>query len=340
MILKERNNAEHPETDKWSVAGAKAEEQMAFYLRRMFLNDKDIYVFNDLRFKDDTGDSAQIDHLILHRRGFIIVESKSVSTGVAVNRHGEWVRFWEGKPQGMPSPIQQGKFQAEFLRRALGANAEELIGKVLFGLRQPRFVNCPFEILVAVSDRGSIKREINLPEILKADQVPDKIKEIFARHKKASSLFDFDKPKNETDGIYNFSDEEMSKISAFLKKYHHTGLAEAPDQPAAVAESDPDWKYKPKPAPPPLPTPPPLPAAQPPPQDSMGICNKCGEQSIIKWGKFSYYWKCPKCDNNMAIKEYCPSCKKKLMLRKDKNTFYIYCETCGGERPYCKFVSE
>ena len=29
MILKERNAAEHPETDKWSNAGAAAEEQMA-----------------------------------------------------------------------------------------------------------------------------------------------------------------------------------------------------------------------------------------------------------------------------------------------------------------------
>jgi len=74
MIIKERNSAEHQETDKFSVAGAEAEEKMAFYLRRMFSNDKNIFVFNDLRFKDDSDDRVQIDHLILHRHGFIIVE--------------------------------------------------------------------------------------------------------------------------------------------------------------------------------------------------------------------------------------------------------------------------
>ncbi|MDD5522785.1 MAG: nuclease-related domain-containing protein [Kiritimatiellae bacterium] len=328
MILKERNAAEHPETDKWSKAGATAEEQMAFYLRRMFVNDKDIYVFNDLRYKNATGDSAQIDHLILHHHGFIIVESKSVSSGVAVNKHGEWVRFWNGKPHGMPSPIQQAKLQAEFLRRELTESCKQLVGKVLLGLIQVRFNNCPFEILVAISDHGSIKREGKMPEVMKADQVPDKIVEIFNRHKKASSIFNIEKPKNENDGLYNFTDEEMNKITSFLLKYHRTGLSEkqvSEPQTTKVAEADPDWKYKPKPT-----TPPPLPKSD----NRMGICDKCGEQCIIKWGKFSYYWKCLKCGNNMALKEYCPSCKKKLMLRKRKNEYFIFCETCGGERPY------
>ena len=310
------------------------------YLRRMFVNDKNIYVFNDLRYKDDTNDSAQIDHLILHRHGFIIIESKSVSSGVAVNKQGEWVRFWDGKPHGMPSPIQQAKFQIEFLRRALEESAESLVGKML-GFIQTRFNNCPFEILVAISNKGSIKREIDLPEVVKADQVPDKIKEIYERHKKAASLLDFSIKKfqwDNMDGIYNFSNEEISKISAFLKKYHHTGLTDSPavPQPQRVEESDPDWKYKPKPEPKPK-TVSPAPSIH---ETDMGICDKCGEQCIIKWGKFSYYWKCHKCDNNMAIKEYCPSCKKKLMLRKKKNEYSIYCATCVGERPYYKFISE
>ncbi len=92
MIIKERNPEEHGETDKFSVAGAKAEEQMAFYLKRAFADDPNVYVFNDIRLQGDDDDAAQIDHLVLHRHGFVIVESKSVSTGVAVNEHGEWVR--------------------------------------------------------------------------------------------------------------------------------------------------------------------------------------------------------------------------------------------------------
>ncbi len=67
MILKGRDKREHPESDKFSAAGAKAEEQMAFYLKRGFQHDEGTFVFNDLRFKDESGDAIQIDHLVLHK---------------------------------------------------------------------------------------------------------------------------------------------------------------------------------------------------------------------------------------------------------------------------------
>jgi len=347
MILKERNAAEHPESDKWSVAGATAEEKMAFYLRRVFLNDKDIYVFNDLRMKDDTNDSAQIDHLILHRHGFIIIESKSVSSKVKINEHNEWERLWNNHWEGMPSPIQQAKLQGEFLRRALGANAESLITKKILDRELPRFIKCPFDVLVAISDHGSIKREIDPPEVVKADQIQEKIIAIITRHRKAASFFptsiEHFKPTN-TDGLYSFTDDEMEKISRFLIDHHYPLFSETkrPEpRTSKVAEAKPEWK--PKPATP-ASTPPPQPSSQPPPLPAssaggLGICNKCGEQCIIKWGR-DYYWKCTACGNNMPLKEYCPTCKKKLFLRKQKNLYHIYCETCGGERPYCKFVTE
>ncbi len=127
MIVKERDSREHLDNDKFSLAGADAEKQMAFYLRRVFATDKDVLVFNDLRYKDDTDDAAQIDHLVMHREGFIIIESKSVTSAVEINEHGEWTRFWNGNRQGMPSPIQQAKRQIDFLRRALHANKESFL---------------------------------------------------------------------------------------------------------------------------------------------------------------------------------------------------------------------
>lgn len=89
MIVKERNPAEHRATDRLSKAGAKAEEQMAFYLRRALQERDDVLVFNDLRLVDATGDAAQIDHLVMHRRGFVLVESKSVTTEIRVNEREE-----------------------------------------------------------------------------------------------------------------------------------------------------------------------------------------------------------------------------------------------------------
>ena len=49
MILKERDKEEHPYRDKFSVAGAKAEDTLGFYLRRGFSHSTDAHVINDLR---------------------------------------------------------------------------------------------------------------------------------------------------------------------------------------------------------------------------------------------------------------------------------------------------
>jgi hypothetical protein len=222
----------------------------------------------------------------------------------------------------MPSPIQQAKLQAEFLQRALAANAEALIQKKWSDFTQPKFKKCPFEILIAISDHGSIAREIDLPEVVKADQVPDRIRDIYQRHRKAKSLFSV--TTNVNDGIYNFNDDEIKNISNFLVEHHYPLLIE---QPATVKESVPVYEAKPTPPPPPQ-----------EPAPGLGICSKCGKQCEILWGKFSYFWKCRACGNNMPIKEYCPTCRDRMKLRKEKNKFYIFCDRCKTERSYCEFV--
>ncbi|MBG88112.1 MAG: hypothetical protein CMO80_14585 [Verrucomicrobiales bacterium] len=182
MISKERNADEHSDEDKFSKAGAKAEEQMAFYLRRVFVDSDDIRVFNDLRLTDDSGDAAQMDHLILHRYGFIVVESKSVSSELLVNQQREFSRLWNKRWEGMRSPIQQAKAQMDLLRRILNQNAKNLLTKML-GLVQARFGNCPMEVIVAISDHGQIDRprNVDIPELVKADQVVDRVREIYKR---------------------------------------------------------------------------------------------------------------------------------------------------------------
>ncbi len=71
MIVKELDGLSSE--DKFTKAGRVAEEQMVYYLRRAFKEDKNVCVFNDLRLEQEQ-DAAQIDHLILHRYGITIVE--------------------------------------------------------------------------------------------------------------------------------------------------------------------------------------------------------------------------------------------------------------------------
>jgi hypothetical protein len=149
---------------------------MAFYLRRAFAEAPDVLVFNDLRVERN-GEIAQIDHLILHRWGMIIIESKSVTSRVKINEREEWSRLWDGRDRGMASPVLQAKRQADLLRRLLDDHALDLVGKV-FGLMQVRFGAMPIDLLVAISDDGVIQRTKKnpLPEVMKADQISERVK--------------------------------------------------------------------------------------------------------------------------------------------------------------------
>lgn len=304
MILKERDKEEHPYKDKFSIAGAKAEETLGFYLRRVFSHSSDAHVINDLRMQNQYGDAAQIDHLILHRHGFIVVESKSVISTVEVNERAEWTRIWNGRRQGMRSPVQQVKLQIEFLRLSLETHRETLLGMSGDG-RQLGFEPCPFDIVVAISDHGQIKRAIEIPEVIKADQVIDRARELIAWRR--------DHP-----GDFLLTDRELHLVGQFLLRHHYPR-----DVASTFREST---------------SSPPLPAPSPMGNATLGQCEKCGTQCIIKWGRYGYYWKCIRCDNNMPIKEFCPTCRQKMKLRKDKQDFYKRCEICGVEEHFCQFV--
>jgi hypothetical protein len=125
--------------------------------------------------------------------------------------------------------------------------------------------------------------------------------------------------------MFNFKDEEIEAMRRWFVEHHYPQTLDRPH----VAEVQPAASLQPA-SPPPLPPVHVAPAALSTSSSvaRLGICQKCGIQCNILWGKFGYYWKCPACQNNMPIKEYCPKCRGKLKLRKDKLRFYKYCEPC------------
>jgi len=161
--------------DRRAEAGRRAEEQMTFYLRRAFGDTANLAILHDLRLvrsDQHLQDAAQIDHLVIHPGGLIIVESKSVSTRVRCDAHGHWTRHVPGHgSQGMPSPIIQARNQGAFLRRYL-ASAWPTLTQDWHG-----------SVLVAFSDHGRVdydgeSKEIALAQraVCKADQAPDRVR--------------------------------------------------------------------------------------------------------------------------------------------------------------------
>ena len=311
-------------SNSWEKNGRKAEEQIAFYLRRRFHSEKDIFVINGLRFRGLDQTFTQIDHLVLCKYGIFIIESKSVTSVVKYDEDGQWLRLWNNHWTGMPSPIQQAKNQEIALREILQANREQLRRKVIFGLKQGGFGSMPINILVAISDAGRIMSPPSKNEhssfVLKADQISEKIISMIADYNTANSLF------SSKDLPWSMPLEDLEKTVAFLLDLHEPLKREtAPD---ATPEPEPAKEPEPVKA-----ASPPLPEEQVDEHkiESLNGCPQCRGEVTILWGaKYkNYYWHCKNCSKNFPINFKCPGCAEKLRIRKQGNEYHIYCEPCG-----------
>lgn len=216
MILKEKEFTNS--SDPRLKAGEEAEKQMAFYLQRAFRKRDDCFVINGLQLIHD-GDAAWPDHLVVSTYGLFIVESKSVHGTISINQHGDWQRTYNDKVVGIPSPVLQAQEQGRIIKELLRENAEQVLGKILFGKVQKGFRYCPVCVYVAISDSGIIERGMNIPELLKADVVAGAITKQIADFKSKASLLS---PKNlfSTDVIWEMTKQETQATAEFLVSEH------------------------------------------------------------------------------------------------------------------------
>ena len=99
-------------------SGEKGERDAAYEIEFWFGRSPNWASIHDLRIEVG-GLTAQMDHLLINRLAEIwVLESKSFAEGVSVNDHGEWMRWWNGRPEGMPSPIEQNRRHVHLLGRA------------------------------------------------------------------------------------------------------------------------------------------------------------------------------------------------------------------------------
>lgn len=310
MIVKELGEAPAV-VDRFTQAGRRAEEQMAFYLHRAFKGADSLTVINGLRLADGR-DVAQIDHLVIHRYGMVVVESKSVTTRVRINDHGEWSRWYNGAWHGMPSPILQAQRQAEFLRGYLDAQREVLRDKVLF--RQAGFQGMPIDVVVAISDACIIERprRLAVDEVCKAEQVTSRVQAIAETYRTtdraSNGLFKL-KPK-ERGGAYTASTDEMARITGFLLDCHTPLALTAPRAPAE-------------------PQPIPAPTGDGPVVNIRPACRQCKSGHVAVAYGYNYFFRCLDCQGSTPIKESCPDCGARLAVRKSGRQFYLDCRPCG-----------
>jgi hypothetical protein len=336
MVVKIRD-ASGTETHSIRAAGAKAEDQMAFYLSRAFKNSSNILIFNDLRLpSSESGDFGQIDHLILHPGGFVIVESKNVASVVKVNERGEWTRFWNKEWHGMASPVQQAKRQADFLREILQEKKAELRSKALFGILQKGFGQMPIDVLIAISDDGRIERSGVFDEVLKSDQITDRIREIIKKRSVSFLAVDDDEP------WASLASDEIDRIKSFLLTIHRPLSLNSPlkneyqPEPSSETSGTKGVSHAPIRTDQRAPKTAPIlseitaiPPAVETHQSRVTVqCKHCKSSELsIEYG-FNYYYRCSKCAKSTAIEYGCPQCGSDARLRKEQRKFFKECK-CG-----------
>jgi len=298
--------------DRFSQAGFKAEQKMAHYLSRAFNDAKDILVLNGIRLKSDD-DWAQIDHLIIHRYGMIIIESKSAVGTIEINDHGEWSRA--GYDKGMASPVEQARRQAVFLRSYLnrsGLNPPHDAWKSL--TREITYDHVQVDVLVAISDTGKIERPPNLKinEVHKADMIPAKVREILAHYRKLDSPFSL----TLTNTPLKIRPELMMDIARFLGRSH------VPKGQVGRSQTRQEKVTSRRPA-----------RAR-----TEFTCRECGSANMsIQYARGpGYYFRCGNCSRTMSIREICPTCSQQSKLRKAGNQFYIECRQCKTSSAFFK----
>lgn len=302
---------------------------MAFYLRRAFGTDPNVFVFNNLRLEHE-GEVGQIDHLIVHKGGMVIVESKSVTSAVRINDREEWSRQWNGRWQGMPSPVLQAQRQADFLRAYLNAHKENLLNKMMLG-KQATFAAFLIEVLVAISDQGVIQAKGERSEIRKADQVPDRVKDMLREQASLANPFSLRFDKRALSEGFNLKPEELTRVISFLQNKHVEAGAQGAQtalvpQRAVTPAVQPNGDEVAAAV---------RPVAELTPVPVVGgefKCKQCGGAHLhIQFGK-SYYFKCLDCGGNTAIHLTCRTCGSAARTRKAGKEFFTECTNGHSQR--------
>ena len=335
-------------TDPRLRAGVEAERQMAHYLHRRFHDDPETHVLHGLRLEDreqpeqdGSPGVCQIDHLVVHRWGMFIIESKSVSEEVRVRPDDtggdEWSRVYQGREAGMSSPIQQARRQSEFLRTFLERHREEMFGKQSIGLRtiarlltgkdHGGFMDAPIQLMIAVSDRGRIGRLGGWKEpqepfpvfVTKADLVPDKIAQELERHRKGATSLG--KSQGEY-GLWDIEERAAKAVAEFLAARHVERSGAAPTR---MNRTAPNQNRPPSRA---------MPTRRA--STTEASCKHCrGKDLTPAWGKFGYYWRCGACGKTTSMPQVCSRCGaegrrgKGVRVRKEGRTYFRDCEACG-----------
>jgi hypothetical protein len=236
-------------------AGAAGERDAAYEIEFDFGGNPNRMTIHDLRLEVE-GRVAQIDHLIIDRLLSIwVCESKHFSEGVAVDDFGEWTGFYNRRPFGIGSPIEQNRKHITVLGDVFAKRLVDLPKRLGFTIKPD------LRSLILVSKDARIHRPKTksarariegLDSVIKVDQL--------------NTVLDRDW---ESKGITNFGrhagKSEIERLARQLVALH---------LPTSV-----DWtaRFGLAVQPKPIAAPPPTAGEAPKPMETVSVCQSCGK---------------------------------------------------------------
>jgi hypothetical protein len=187
-------------------------------LERSLMDLSDLRVFNGLRLMSNLDNQSQhaftLDHLVLHRHGFIVVENAAMMLELNVNGVGEWTHIYCDAPLRIPSPLLQVERKLKRLHSFLEPHAPVLRRE---NTQQFYFYPLTYHKLVVLADDVKLQtpRGMTLPDLVKASHLPKKLQMLAAEsRRKAKATLGY-----KSKGL-ELSETELYKISAFLRNQH------------------------------------------------------------------------------------------------------------------------
>lgn len=225
-------------------SGLKGEQEAAYQINFHYKDNKNWAVIHDLRLELN-GHVAQIDHLLINRLLEIYVcESKRFSEGIAINEYGEFSAFSQGKPYGIPSPIEQNKRHQLLLSRLFKSGEIELPTRM--GIKMTPSLHS----LILVANSAIIKRPKNsenkaeLERVIKNEQLLKRINKDIDDMSPSSVLHQFVSVSKiiSSETLLNFA-ERLAKLHKPLKmdwkaRFGITTNSESDKQAAPTVQTD------------------------------------------------------------------------------------------------------
>ncbi len=195
--------------------GMIGESNIAFELKN---SNMDMYVLHDIYLEYDDL-SAQIDYIIITRKGVYVIECKNLIGNIEVNNRGEFVRTYEllGRriKEGIYSPITQNSRHMNILKAVGLSSKTNFVSKMLY----EKSFNDYYKSLVVLANPKTVlnikyaTKDIK-EQIVRADQLISKIKECDSKVKDTEFT-----QKNMLDIANSILDKNDTSRSDYARKY-------------------------------------------------------------------------------------------------------------------------